>query len=218
MHITPYEAADARELVQMWRTSFEHGVGITDQNPIEDQLQFFLRDVAPRNTVRVVKEQATVVGLLASTPDSISRLYVSEPYLGRGIGTELMALAKAESHGSLWLYTVAQNKSARRFYEHHGFKEVERESENMFKLEAIKYAWLRSASGRLTPRQEGAPTVRCCAAKRNAPVGASPGKRSGVRKCLGGTELLHTVETCPSGIKKQQVPGALWRPPGFVAG
>jgi ribosomal protein S18 acetylase RimI-like enzyme len=147
VNIAAYEAGDAHELVQMWRASFERGVGITDQNPIEDQLQFFVRDVVPQNTVRVVKDQGAIVAFLASTPASIAHLYVKVQYLGRGIGTELLALAKAESQGSLWLYTFAQNQNARRFYEHHGFKEVERESESMFKLEAIKYVWLRSTGG-----------------------------------------------------------------------
>ena len=40
----------------------------------------------------------------------------------------------------------AQNTNARRFYERQGFVEVERESENMWKLEAIKYKWVRQKS------------------------------------------------------------------------
>jgi ribosomal protein S18 acetylase RimI-like enzyme len=146
VRIAAYQATDAHELVRMWRASFEHGVGITDPNPIEDQFQFFVRDVVPRNTVRVVRDQGAIVAFLASKPESISHLYVGVHHLGRGIGTELLSLAKAESPGSLWLYTFAQNRNARRFYERHGFEEVERECENMFKLEAIKYAWLRGAS------------------------------------------------------------------------
>jgi len=149
VQIAPYETTDALELVQMWRASFEFGAGIKDHNPIEDQLQFFLKDVVPQNTVRVVREQGATVAFLASQPASISHLYVNVQHLGRGIGSQLVALAKAESRGSLWLYTFAQNHNARRFYERHGFKEVERGSQNMFKLEAIKYLWLRSTmSGR----------------------------------------------------------------------
>ncbi|MBC7938977.1 MAG: GNAT family N-acetyltransferase [Chitinophagaceae bacterium] len=140
-HILSYEPTDAVELVRMWRESFEHGVGITDPNPIEGQLAYFLNDVVPSTTTRVVKQDKVIVAFLASTPDSVTQLYVRVQNIGQGIGRRLMALAKAESRGSLWLYTFAQNSHARRFYEHQGFVEVERESANTYQLEAIKYGW-----------------------------------------------------------------------------
>lgn len=144
MHTGPYQEGDAPELVRMWRASFEHGVGITDPHPIEDQLQYFLRDVVPHHAVRVVRDDGAIVAFLASTPESIAQLYVKVSHLGRGIGTRLVDQAKAESNGSLWLYTFARNLDARRFYERRGFVEVERESGNMFKIEAIRYVWRRA--------------------------------------------------------------------------
>ena len=143
VRIDDYEPNDARELVALWRASFEHGVGITDHHSLEDQLKFFLEQVVPNNRVRVAKTQGITVGFIASRPDSVSHLYVRVKNIGQGIGALLLNLAKAESSGSLWLYTFAQNQCARQFYEKHGFKELERESENMWKLEAIKYLWIR---------------------------------------------------------------------------
>ena len=58
-------------------------------------------------------------------------------------GSQFPRLAKSKSIGSLWLYTFARNVNASRFYEHHGFKEVGEKSENMHKIETIKYRWLR---------------------------------------------------------------------------
>jgi ribosomal protein S18 acetylase RimI-like enzyme len=145
MQISEYEAKHARELVEVWRASFEHGVRITDPHPIEDQLNFFLREVVPNNKIRLVLEESAIVAFMASTPESVSHLYVSVQSLGKGIGSQLLGLAKAESCGSLWLHTFTQNQNARRFYEGHGFTEVERESENMWKLESIKYQWRRNA-------------------------------------------------------------------------
>ena len=147
MHILPYEPADAIELVNMWRASFEHGVGIKDPNAIEGQISYFRNQVVMENQVRVVKDKNSIVAFLAFNSDSVSQLYVRVQNIGRGLGSRLLGIAKTESNGSLWLYTFAQNSNARRFYEKHGFLEVERESENMYKLEAIKYQWLRSASG-----------------------------------------------------------------------
>ena len=143
MNITDYEPTHALELVEMWRASFEHGVGIKDPNPIEAQLGFFLGEVVPNSRVRVAVEESEIVAFMASTPESIEHLYVRVKSFGQGIGARLMELAKSESTGSLSLHTFAQNTGARRFYEHHGFVEVERESENMWKLEAINYLWVR---------------------------------------------------------------------------
>jgi GNAT superfamily N-acetyltransferase len=51
----------------------------------------------------------------------IEQLYVDPGWLGRGIGSRLMALAKELQPGGLQLYTFQVNDRARRFYEHHGF-------------------------------------------------------------------------------------------------
>ncbi len=143
MELVAYDPSDAVELVAMWRASFEHGMGIRDPNPIEGQLAFFLTEVVPQNRVRVVKHGGRVVAFSASTPESVTQLFVQVQHIGQGIGSWLIGLAKSDSSGSLWLYTFTQNHNARRFYGHHGFEEVERESENMYKLEAIKYVWAR---------------------------------------------------------------------------
>ena len=146
MRIVDYREEHAREVVQLWRASFEHGVGVTDHHPIQDQLDHFLADVVPHYKVRVACEGPSIIGFIAFTPESIGHLYVKVRYIGCGIGSRLLGLAKAESSGSLWLYTFARNNDARRFYERHGFTEIERESENMWKLEAIKYWWVRGES------------------------------------------------------------------------
>ena len=144
IEVADFEPHQADEVVRLWRASFEHGVGILDPNPIEQQLRAFVEEVVPSNRVRVALQGTTVVAFLAARRDSISHLYVRVQNIGQGIGSRLLALAKEESGGSLWLYTFARNANARRFYERHGFHEVERESGNMWKLEAIKYEWFRS--------------------------------------------------------------------------
>jgi ribosomal protein S18 acetylase RimI-like enzyme len=146
IRIEPYHPRHARPLIELWRASFTHGVGISDPHPLEEQLAFFEARVLPENTVRIALSASTLVGFIASTPESISQLYVAVSVIGRGIGSQLLALAKAESSGSLWLYTFACNARARAFYERHSFKDSGRGYENMWRLEDIKYVWLRSAS------------------------------------------------------------------------
>ncbi|MBL8339904.1 MAG: GNAT family N-acetyltransferase [Rubrivivax sp.] len=82
---------------------------------------------------------------MATTPHTVAQLYVGVGEIGQGIGARLLALAKAESAGSLHLYAFARNVAACRFYERHGFREVERQSpsENMYRLQAIRYLWQR---------------------------------------------------------------------------
>ena len=93
--------------------------------------------------VRVAKEGETIVGLLASNAESIAQLHVRVENIGRGIGTQLLQLAQSDSSGSLWLFTFARNVRACRFYEHHGFIAVARGFEPIWKLNDVKYQWVR---------------------------------------------------------------------------
>ena len=58
----------------------------------------------------------------------LSRLYVQRPFLGRGIGKELLAraetLAAAEGAEILWLTAWTGNAHALRFYEAQGYQDV----------------------------------------------------------------------------------------------
>jgi len=142
--IVPFEPTHTEDLVRMWHASFEHGVGIVDPHPIESRRAYFLREVVPGTTVRVAQSGGAVVGFMASTPESIAHLYVKVEHIGQGIGTQLLALAKQSSAGSLGLFAFSRNHQACRFYQRHGFVEVGRESENMYRIEAIQYLWRRA--------------------------------------------------------------------------
>jgi GNAT superfamily N-acetyltransferase len=143
-----FDPTDASSLVHMWRASFEFGIGIKDPHPIEEQVAFLFEQLVPRNRLLVAKDGETIVGFCASNPQSVVALYVRVENIGQGIGTELLRRAQAESAGSLWLYTFAQNQRARRFYERHGFIATARGFENMWQLEDIRYEWSRAAQPR----------------------------------------------------------------------
>jgi ribosomal protein S18 acetylase RimI-like enzyme len=97
--------------------------------------------------VRVVWSRGELVAFMAATPESITLLHVKVSHIGRGIGTQLLRLAQAESSGSLWLYTFKRNEHACRFYEHHGFKVASRGFEPTWQLEDVKYIWARPQGG-----------------------------------------------------------------------
>jgi len=130
-----------RPLVDMWRASFEHGVGIVDPHPIAEQRQYLVSRVVPSFEVSVALRQEEIVGFVAADRESVSQLYVRVGCHRQGIGTTLLGLAKARSSGSLWLYTFARNTVARSFYERHGFVVVAHGFEPMWQLEDVKYEW-----------------------------------------------------------------------------
>ena len=153
--ISDYAPACGDALVRMWRASFEHGVGIEDPHPLEGQLAYFHEQVLPKNHVRLAWQDETLVGFLAANHESVAQLYVRVGHHRRGIGAQLLGLAKRDSAGSLWLYTFQQNRVARRFYERHGFTAVEFGFEPMWQLADVKYRWVRGGPA-ARPRHDAA--------------------------------------------------------------
>ena len=125
----------------MWRESFEYGVGVIDPHSIADQRQHFVNSVLPNNAVRMALLNEKLVGFVAATNESITHLYVRVGHHRGGIGTQLLAWAKAQSKGKLWLYAFVRNTVACAFYEKHGFKVVARGFEPNWQLDDIKYEW-----------------------------------------------------------------------------
>jgi len=146
LRVEDFQPHDTDALVRMWRASFEHGVGVIDPHPLEEQVDYLRGKVLPVNRARVAREGEQIVGFLASNPESVAQLYVRVQHIGQGIGTRLLRLAQSESSGSLWLFTFARNLRACRFYEHRGFIAVARGFEPTWKLDDVKYQWVRHES------------------------------------------------------------------------
>src|ERR687885_17589 len=137
MEIVDYTREYGRELVRMWRDSFEQAVGVVDPHPLDEQLRYLEEKVVPGNQVLVVLGEggSGVIAFMASTPEMISQLYVHVGHQRKGIGSMLVNMAKRRSRGRLRLFTFRVNKSARRFYERHGFKVIGRGFEEEWQLE-----------------------------------------------------------------------------------
>ena len=142
INVVDFDAARTDELVRMWRESFEFGVGVVDPHPIEDQRHHFTADVVPNNSIRVALLDGKLVGFIAATKESITHLYVRQGHHRSGIGSRLLAWAKAKSNGKLWLFAFARNTIACVFYEKHGFKIIARGFEPTWQLDDIKYEWV----------------------------------------------------------------------------
>ncbi len=140
----PFRPEHAGELVIMWRASFEQGVGITDPHSLADQQDYLMNQVVPHTTVRVALLDGKIVGFAAASHEHLDQLYVHTEYQGQGIGTRLLNWAKAQSNGTLWLYTFSRNHRACTFYERSGFTVAARGFEPTWQLEDIKYVWSSS--------------------------------------------------------------------------
>lgn len=106
--------------------------------------------VASREVWVAAAPDGRVVALMALTADMLDLLYVAPGWTGRGIGSRLVALAKARQPGGLDLYTFQVNVGARRFYERHGFVEVALGdgTGNEEGQPDVRYAWRPDHPGR----------------------------------------------------------------------
>lgn len=104
---------------------------------------------AGRTTVAVVDD--LVVGLLAVSEaidcGFIDQLYLHPAWVGQGIGTRLLELARSELQPPIRLYTFQCNQRARAFYERHGFEAITvgDGSGNEEKCPDILYEWRSDA-------------------------------------------------------------------------
>ena len=109
----------------------------------EDVRRWFREHVFARCEVWLAEQDGRVVGLLVLESDWVDQLYVEPTETGRGIGSELLGVAKRERPAGLRLWTFEANDGARRFYERHGFVATERTdgSGNEERAPDVLYAW-----------------------------------------------------------------------------
>lgn len=82
------------------------------------------------------------IAVMVLEDDWVDHLYVVPGRTSAGVGTMLLNMAKEQSPGGLQLWAFQSNTGARRFYERHGFVEVEfTDGENMEKAPDVRCQW-----------------------------------------------------------------------------
>ena len=93
----------------------------------------------------VAERDGRVAAMMALSPGWLEHLYVHPQFHGSGIGSALLAVAKAsaEACNGLSLWTFQGNAGARRFYERHGFEAAELTdgTGNEEKTPDVRYVW-----------------------------------------------------------------------------
>ena len=92
----------------------------------DDEVRAWIRHtLLPKAEVWVAEIAGRPVGYLALVDDILDHLYVGPEHQNQGVGSLLMAKAKALRPGGLRLYAFQRNHHARAFYEARGFAPVE---------------------------------------------------------------------------------------------
>ena len=136
--------ADADAIANVWLASFKATYTFPPAHPDDDVREWVRSDVVQRDGTFVAADTGgAVVALMSLEGDDLDQLYVHPDWLGRGIGSRLVELAKEQRPGGLGLYTFQVNDRARRFYERNGFVAMAfgDGASNQERQPDIRYAW-----------------------------------------------------------------------------
>ena len=137
---------DARAAADLWLRARCAAVEVIPR-PIhgdDDVRAWFASHVVCDTELWVAEEQSgQLCGILVLDGPWVAQLYVEPTLTGRGIGADLVDLAKRERPDGLRLWTFASNAGAQRFYERHGFVEARRTDgrDNEERAPDILYVW-----------------------------------------------------------------------------
>ena len=123
--VRPYQAEDFGPINDVWGrarvTAFPEFQARKGHTAEEDR-GYFQNVILVEHSVLVAEVDGRAVGFMAIAGDLIDQLYVDPENQRQGVGTSLIAFAKALSPSGLRLFTFETNVSGRTFYEKHGFR------------------------------------------------------------------------------------------------
>lgn len=144
--------SDAAAVADVWLRSFAAALPTVRRAHDDDEVRaWFSHVVVPRYETWIAVAEGSVVGLLVLDGEELEQLYLDPSWRGRGVGDRFVDLAKQQRPAGLrlWtfqglrLWTFQVNEPARRFYERHGFIEVERTDglRNEEREPDVRYVW-----------------------------------------------------------------------------
>jgi len=123
--IRQLELADMDAAAGVHRRAFDHALPwLTGLHTPDEDRWFYRERVFTECQVHGAFEGGALAAIIAFRSDWIDQLYVLPEVQGRGVGSELLQVAK-RACDRLQLWTFQRNLGARRFYEARGFALVE---------------------------------------------------------------------------------------------
>ncbi len=120
MTLRAAHAADAPTITRVFQAARDHSLAFLPKLHTDAEDHAFFAKLLDRMPVTVAEAGGAVVAFLALDGDEIDQLYVDPAHHRQGLGTALLAHAKARSdHLELWVFQ--RNRGAIAFYEAHGF-------------------------------------------------------------------------------------------------
>jgi len=108
----------------------------------DDDVRAYFSVVLSTREVWVIEMDDRLVAMLVLDNDEVDQLYVDPEWTGRGLGSQLIDVAKDRSPSGLKLWTFQSNTRARQFYEQHGFIAGEMtDGENEEGAPDVRYRW-----------------------------------------------------------------------------
>lgn len=144
--LRPATKEDADDIAALFAVSRRLLTFLPDLHSVEED-QAHIRDhVLVDYRVTVAERDGRIVGFMAELEGWIEHFYMDAAQLRTGIGSTLIADAKARNE-SLELWCFADNIRGRAFYEKHGFTAVRFTDgvSNAAKAPDILYRWERSS-------------------------------------------------------------------------
>ncbi len=123
-----------------WRATFDFPPAHHDA----DVRRWIAEELVVREEVWIaVEATGRIIGMLALSATMLEQLYVAPEWIGRGVGSALLALARTRRPDGLDLWCFQANRRARHFYQRNGFRAVffGGGSDNMEGQPDIRYAW-----------------------------------------------------------------------------
>jgi ribosomal protein S18 acetylase RimI-like enzyme len=135
---------DAGAVAEVFIASFDTLTFLPKLHSNEETVGFIANKVMPEQEVLVAEEEGTIIGFLAMAHgDTVEHLYVHPDSQGHGFGGVLLERAKEYMPGGFCLWVFQQNAQARRFYERHGLRLIERTegAGNEERMPDARYEW-----------------------------------------------------------------------------
>ena len=120
------EKSDAEAVAEVYLTSRKKLVSFAPLAHTDDEVkQWITKTLIPKTQVTVALVDDKIIGMMGlgrhRETNWLDHLYLHPEFVGQGIGSKLVDLAKSELGAPIKLYTFQENRRAIRFYERHGF-------------------------------------------------------------------------------------------------